>query len=126
MIKISINDKEFEVKSESELIEYFDDSLKFKFVEIWISGHGEATLATLINSEKKKAFLMFQDLENEEYFNSVELKGNNNLTMDFLLCNGQMDEYPVNWVVDIEKAKESVLEYYASGKMWNGIEWMES
>jgi len=124
MIKFSINNTDFELKTEQSLNEKLTILKKNKFNEIWISGFAKSSLTVLTNS--KKAFLMYLRNEDDAGFNSVSSENETDESMDFLLSNGQMDEYPLHFLVDIDLAEKAILKYYESGEMWNGIAWIEN
>jgi hypothetical protein len=75
---------------------------------------------------ENKAFLMFQDLENDICYTPLNAEKSSDLYVDFLLSNGQMDEYPRNWLVDIKLVEKAISEYYKNGQMWDGINWVEN
>ncbi len=124
MIKLLVNNSTIQVKSEMELIREFEKLRNDRFCEIWISGFGDASLTILMNQDK--AFMMYLRNEDDSGFNSLDSEIETDEMMKFLLSNGQMDEYPLNFLVDKELAGKALLEYYKSGEMWNGIKWLES
>ena len=44
---------------------------------------------------------------------------------NFILSNGQMDEYPTENLVDKSDANEAIREYFKSGKMLESLNWIE-
>ncbi|WP_299434706.1 hypothetical protein [uncultured Maribacter sp.] len=99
--------------------------MKNEFSEICLYKNDKSSLTVLTNKIEKKVFLMFQDLEKDISYVPKISENSSELYVDFLLSNGQKDEYPANWLVDFELAKKSILEYYKNGQMWNGINWNE-
>ncbi|WP_100616449.1 hypothetical protein [Confluentibacter citreus] len=126
MTKCIFNNLEIDINSELELTDLIKSGAKNDFNEICIYEKEKTALTILTNKIKNKAFLMFQDLENEKCYTPLILENSSDLFVDFLLSNGQMDEYPSNWLVDIQLAEKAILEYYDNGQMWNGINWAEN
>jgi len=124
MIKFLVNNSVILVKSEMDLIGELEKLRNDQFCEIWISGFGDSSLTVLMNQDK--AFVMYLRNEDDGGFNSLNSEIETDEMMDFLLSNGQMDEYPLNFLVDKEFAEKALLEYYKSGEMWNGIKWLEN
>jgi hypothetical protein len=54
-------------------------------------------------------------------------QSNNSNLVDFIMANGQVDEYPLSWCIDKERAYK-VLEYFYvnSGEQSPHIKWLES
>ena len=125
MTNCIFNNKEIEINSESELSSLMKSGMENEFSEICFYEKDKTSLTVLTNKIEKKAFLMFQDLEEEISYVPIISKNPSELYVDFLLSNGQMDEYPKNWLVDFELAKKSIIEYFINRQMWNGINWNE-
>ncbi len=93
-IKVDINDK----------VEYFESIENFKnmlkeiehreFNEIWISGHGQSNFSLLTN--KNSAFVMYLREEGDSGFSSRSSQQDSIEYEEFMLSNGQLDEYPKN------------------------------
>jgi len=85
---------------------------KKKYKEIWIYNESdEQALCALINGEY--GWLMYLREEGDAGFSSrnPDYKGMEGATMEFFLNNGQCDEYPLSWVLPIDKVN-SAIEYF--------------
>lgn len=124
MIKFSINNADINIETERYLNKKLNTIRTNKYNELCISGFGTSSLTVLINS--KKAFLMYLRNEDDAGFNSMSSINDTEKTIDFLLSNGQMDQYPLHFLVNIDLAEKAILKYYKTGEMWQGIDWIEN
>ena len=124
--KCIFNNSEIDINSETELTDLIKSGEKNEFNEICVFEKEKTALTILTNKLENKAFLMFQDLEKDISYTSFDQGKSSDQYIYFLLSNGQMDEYPTNWLIDIKLVKKTILEYYKTRKMWNGINWTEN
>lgn len=96
---------------------------KLKSLEIWFKKEGTSSICVL--KEETAAFIVYIDDEKDKTFSSRNLKGEKNKFIDFKLNNGQIDEYPENWVVSFEKAKLVIIDYFEGNDILNTISWNE-
>ncbi len=120
MVKFIVNNKS--LIAQKEIDDILLDINGLKFAEIWIEGHEKGKLCVLMNNTRvffmylksdESSYLIFDENESEDY------------NEDFLLSNGQIDEYPKNMTVDREVANDIIRCYYLSGKRYDNINWVE-
>jgi len=90
--------------------------------EILISGHADSSM-TVLTSENG-ALLMFLREKGNSGFTSRSRTNEKKDLVDFKLSNGQLDEYPTNWLVGHEEARRAIVEY-KTGQRLDTINWME-
>ena len=91
--------------------------------EILISGHGDTSLTVMTNPYG--AFMMFLRENGDSGFTSRNQTKEEGEFVDFKLSNGQVDQYPLNWVIKHEEAKQAIISYYRTGNMLETINWFE-
>ncbi|MCB0122946.1 MAG: hypothetical protein KDE58_11915 [Caldilineaceae bacterium] len=123
MVKITLNDHPIELNSIEELGMALDDIDRVWGFELWATVIGGPRLCMLRNCEN--AWLMY--LQNDDLgFTSV-----GNLAMEgtarFTLSNGQVDEYPLAWCIDVEQCYKAVAYFYVNdGEKPEWIHWQAS
>ncbi len=97
---------------------------KSPYKEIWVdTGDDEQTLTALINGDY--GFLMYLPDDESAGFTSrnPEYSGSDDETMEFYLSNGQLDEYPLSWVIPAEQVEKAVEFFKFFHKMPDFITW---
>lgn len=89
-----------------------------QYKEIWIDSDEQgigATICALINGDK--GWLMYLRYHGDAGFSSrnPNYSGDENATLEFELSNGQLDEYPLSWVLPIDEVNQA-LTYFAKYK----------
>ena len=85
---------------------------KERYKEIWVyTEDDEQAMMALINGDF--GWLMYLREEGDAGFSSrnPEYTGSDDETMEFYLSNGQLDEYPLAWVLPIDQVKRA-LDYF--------------
>lgn len=85
---------------------------KGSYKEIWIDfEEDEQSMTALINGDY--GWLMYLREEDDSGLSSrnPDYKGTDDETMKFYLSNGQLDEYPLSWVLPIEQV-EKAIDYF--------------
>lgn len=80
-----------------------------RYKEIWVdTDENEQAMCALINGDF--GLLMYLREEGDAGFSSrnPEYTGSNDETMEFYLSNGQLDEYPLSWVLPIEQIQRAI------------------
>lgn len=92
------------------------------FQEILISGHGETTMLILLNP--LFALLSFFRYEGDHGFLAIKSLEKSEVTEEFILSNGQKDEYPKNILIEREIGILAIPYYFKSGQMLPEIDWI--
>ena len=84
---------------------------KERYKDIWIEGDDNWSLMALINGEW--GWLMYLNEDTQDCFISrnPDYTGPEDATMEFYLSNGQLDYYPLSYVIPIEQVTKA-LEYF--------------
>ncbi|MEO3946880.1 hypothetical protein [Gorillibacterium sp. CAU 1737] len=85
---------------------------KDQYQEIWVTNEpDEQTVVALLNGEY--GWLMYLREEGDAGFSSrnPDYAGPEEATMEFFLSNGQCDEYPMAWVLPVERVY-AAIEYF--------------
>jgi len=97
----------------SDLREHLEPVRHQQFSEVWLAANSDGpTLAMLVNGER--AWLMYlrhQDGDPSFSSRNAHYSGPAEATIEFLLSNGQRDEYPVAWTLPLEEAFDA-CEYF--------------
>jgi hypothetical protein len=123
-VTISFNSRKQDIASIEALgqaLEHFDEVPEF---ELWASVAEGPSLCMLRNREN--AWLMYLRHEGDSGFNSLgqtERIGN----ATYIFSNGQEDEYPLAWCVEVEQCYKAVAYFYINnGLRPEWIHWHES
>lgn len=85
---------------------------KERYQEIWVyTEDDEQVMMALINGDF--GWLMYLREEGDAGFSSrnPEYVGSDDETMEFYLSNGQLDKYPLAWVLPMDQVKRA-LDYF--------------
>jgi Immunity protein Imm1 len=82
-----------------------------RYREVWVDASDGQALCALINGDV--GWLMYLRRKGDPGFSSrnPEYAGPGNATIDYILSNGQRDEYPASWALPILEV-ERALEYF--------------
>jgi len=104
-----------------EALSRFDQVPRF---ELWLSVPDGPSMSMLRTGEN--AWLMYLRHEGDGGFTSVG-RANSQGTEHFLLSNGQEDEYPLAWCVELEQCYKAVAYFYVNdGARPEWIQWHET
>ena len=102
----SLNNQEFAITTVSDLRQHLESVRNQQFSEVWLTANDDGpALAMLVNGAQ--AWLMYlRHQDGDPGFSSrhAEYNGPAEAPLEFLLSNGQMDEYPVVWTLPLEEA----------------------
>jgi|GEM_PF-1465576 len=122
-LSLVANGKEFLVTTLAELKTVVAQFHETAFVEYSFSGHDETTIILLRNSTH--SFAIYLRFNGDAGCTTHNPKGTTIEMKDFILTNGQRDEYPTALLVDNKDGLEILQFYLLTGKMYQGVEWRE-
>lgn len=93
------------------------------FKEIWVYSEDEQSMCALINGDY--GWLMYLREEGDAGFSSrnPDYTGSDDETMEFTLSNGQVDEYPLAWVLPVEIVNKALEYFEKNHKLPDFITW---
>jgi hypothetical protein len=92
--------------------------------ELWLVSRGGPRMCMLRNRDR--ALLLFQRHGSDTAFTTRardEVAGPK--VVEFTLANGQRDEYPAAWTVDVERAREALEYFFETRAMAPFLAWGE-
>jgi hypothetical protein len=92
--------------------------------ELWIFAQDESSMMMLRNGTN--AWLMY--LRRNDGDSGFRSSGDPGLTgvADYTLSNGQVDEYPLAWCINVEQCYKAISFFYVSdGTKPDWIKWLE-
>ncbi len=121
MIEVTLNDRTLDAASIEQLGVTLDEiDAKQKF-ELWISVPFGSCMTMLRNGED--AWLMYLREPGDSGFRSSGDPSRSGLR-SFRLANGQDDEFPLAWCIDIEQCYKAVAYFYVNdGEKPEWIDW---
>lgn len=101
-----------------QLLKGFDAEVRF---ELWLkTDHGP--MISMLRNEAN-AFLMYLRAEGDAGFTSRSAQDRSG-TATFRLSNGQEDEYPLSWCVDIAECYKALVHFFShNGARPDSIRW---
>jgi len=122
MLKITINNHEHWANSDKEIEHLLRDHEASEYREIWIE-NDKANMCAL--AAGKIAWLMFLRFNGDAGFSSrnPNYTGAKDEMLEFMLSNGQMDEYPLSWTLPEETWVKAILHFAKTGQPIKTIQW---
>lgn len=120
-MNIRFNGAELWVRSVEALNSLLDGYNEVPQFELWIAVPDGPTLSMLRNGEH--AWLMYLSFNEDA---GVVSKGDQSKqgTCDYTLSNGQVDEYPLSWCIDLKECYRAFEYFFANdGARYDHIEW---
>ncbi len=73
----------------------------------------------------KRVWLLYRQDENDAGFSSrnPDYTGAKDAVLPYILSNGQQDEYPVSWTIDLDKAMRAVEYFLRTGEKAPWVTW---
>lgn len=113
-MRLSVNGQKAAVSAAADLRPYWQAVRGRQFSEVWLNvgEHGSA-FAMLVNGER--AWLMYLREAGDTGFSSrtPHYSGPPDALMEFVLDNGQVDEYPMAWTLPVEQTI-AACEYFVA------------
>ncbi|WP_343565688.1 hypothetical protein [Sphingobacterium sp.] len=122
-LSLVANGKEFSITTLVELKTVVVQFHETEFVEYTLSGHDESSIILLKNSTH--SFAIYLRFNGDAGYTTHNPKGTTSEMKDFILTNGQRDEYPTALLVDNKDGLEILQFYLLTGEMYPGIKWQE-
>ena len=96
-----------------------------QYAEIWLSQGTAKALSLLVNRDL--AWIMYLVNIDEQCWHSVESRssGASDATLEFVLANGQRDEYPASWAVPTEQALSALECFFLRQERSPALSWLE-
>jgi hypothetical protein len=104
-MRLSVNGQEATVSAAADLRPYWQAVRGRQFSEVWLNADDQGSaLAMLVNGEH--AWLMYIRNGDDPGLTSrnPEYVGSPDALLEFVLANGQLDEYPMAWTFPLEEA----------------------
>ncbi len=94
-----------------------------RYREVWVKSPSGAMLCALINGDV--GWLMYLRGDGDAGFSSrnPDYSGDPRETVEYLLNNGQMDEYPRAWAYPVETVERAIDHFRETGSPPLFIEW---
>lgn len=94
-----------------------------KYSELWLEHPAMPTLAAMVNDDR--AWLTFFRAIEDPGFHSCnpDYTGPADAVLDYIVANGQGDEYPVSWTYPTETALQAAEHFYLYGERAPFITW---
>ena len=120
-MKLHLNKIESQIETVEELSEIFEYIDSTDNVEAWIVSTEESSICMLKNVND--VFLMYLRYPGDVGFVSGSQSVESEMT-EFLMANGQADEYPLSWCIDKEMAYKALAYFFVnSGDQSPHIAW---
>jgi hypothetical protein len=119
LMKVTFNGADETVCSIGELaLDRFNSATQFK---LWISVQNGSSICMLRDADH--AWLMYLSFSGDSGFvtrGDQNKRGNCN----YQLANGQVDEYPLSWCIDLERCYKAIAYFFVNdGARYDFIEW---
>lgn len=124
MITANFNGEEQVVKSSEEFSVELDRFDAVEMFELWLFSSNGPSIGML--RSEGNAWLIYLRHEGDNGFTSAstDLRAG---VATYKLSNGQLDEYPLSFCIDIEQCYKALAYFFANdGAMPTGINWQES
>jgi len=123
MLTITFNDEHKSCDSVEALGLLLDEFDQVPVFELWIKVMGGPSMSMLRNHDR--AFLLYLRQMGDSGFTS-RVAGTVSGTSPFRLANGQLDEYPLNWCVDLKQCYKAIAYFFVNeGAKPDWIQWHE-
>jgi hypothetical protein len=120
-MNISFNGADLSIGSVEELGSFLDWLDRIAQFEFWIRADHGPSMCMLRNGED--GWLMYLQFHGDGSFvtqGDRRRKG----TCTYELANGQIDEYPLSWCIDLKQCYEAIAYFFANnGARWDVVAW---
>lgn len=124
MVSIILNNQPIQATSIEELGLALNSIDRTQVFELWVSIENGPSLCMLRNCEN--AWLMYLRFRGDSGFTSIGNPSEEG-TAHYTLSNGQVDEYPLAWCIDVEQCYKTVAYFYVNnGGKPGWVQWQES
>jgi hypothetical protein len=105
--------------NKTELEQHLNNSEQFK--EIWLQGPSKQSICALINGNV--GWLMYLRFEGDAGYSSRNPLETSEENIEYILSNGQRDEYPKKWAYPIDTLKAALFSFIDNGALPKQVEW---
>ncbi len=119
-MKLQVFQDIYSPSSENELRKLLKQRHEDIYGAFWLIEE-EPTMALFINREK--AVLYFRPLDGEDIWATNPDLDDSETSIGFLIENYQLDDFPLEMVIDADKAVEAFVQYFKKGELQSSIHW---
>jgi hypothetical protein len=112
LIELRLNDQKLDVTTVEKLGAALDVADEDKVFELWASTPTGAAMSMLRNGSS--AWLMYLREPGDTGFRSSGDKNRQGVAT-YRLSNGQVDEYPLSWCIDVEQCYKAIAYFCVNG-----------
>jgi hypothetical protein len=124
MVTVTFNDQTQSIASVEELGGLLDQFNKTDQFELWLSVENGPSICMLRNGEN--SWLMYLRFSGDSGFVS-QAKESKPGSASYLLSNGQVDEYPLAWCINVEQCYKALAYFFVNeGARPDWVSWHES
>ena len=124
MIVVTFNGKRQEVSSIEQLSVALDQFDQVDQFEVWLSASRGQAICMLRN--ESNAWLMYLRYDGDSGFTSQAKTGRTGVA-SYKLSNGQVDEYPLSWCIEVEQCYKALAYFFANeGGKPEWVSWHEN
>jgi hypothetical protein len=124
MIELQLNDRELDVTTVEKLGAALDAADAEEAFELWASVPTGPAMSMLRNGSS--AWLMYLREPGDSGFRSAGNESRQGVAA-YRLSNGQVDEYPLSWCIDVEQCYKAITYFCVNGgakPAW--VDWIPS
>jgi hypothetical protein len=117
------NYKEIEITHLGDLQKKLDIIKNEQYFEIALTSGQNGPILIILKSGDK-SFVLYMETLGDVGCHSVNPESQSSEMIGFYLSNGQLDHYPLQWLVSIESALECIIMFFYDKKRPNCIYWI--
>jgi len=109
--------------ADARLCRFLEAARQHEFAEIWVDRADYPALCALVHGDT--AWLMCLRCEGDGGFSTRNpaYLGSADATLDFMLSNGQVDQYPASWTFPVEVVFEVLRAFARTGRVTEVVQW---
>ena len=124
MVQILLNDEDCSVGSVEELDEFLGRVARTSPCDLWL-GIGDGPSLCMLKQSEFSWLMYLRFSGNSGFYTIGDIDAKGKAT--FTLGNGQVDEYPIAFCIELEQALKAISYFWINeGRRPDWIEWRES